>query len=229
MLPARESLRSAVKELLARRIVRGELSPGSPLNLAELATVVGVSVTPLREALIELERDGLVHSILNRGYFVRPLDEAEMRELYPIVAALEVLALRTGPPSAERMRELKSINDQLRRERSPARRMALDDRFHATLLSDCPNTTLLRLLETVKRRLYRYEYAFMSDESLPPHSVRQHAAIIEALAQGRIKQAAVVLDENWQYAPEALAERLRNVMTAAPPPRRRSRARAKET
>lgn len=198
MLPPRDALRTSVKELLARRIVRGELSPGAPLNLAELATVLGVSVTPLREALIELERDGLVHSILNRGYFVRPLDEGEMRELYPIVAALEILALKSGPPSAERLRELDALNERLRGERSPGKCIELDDRWHSTLLADCPNATLLRLLPALKRRLYRYEYLFMSDESLQAESARQHAAITAAIRKKNLERAAALLEENWQ-------------------------------
>ncbi|HJQ36210.1 MAG TPA: GntR family transcriptional regulator [Thermoanaerobaculia bacterium] len=198
MLPPRDALRTSVKELLARKIVRGELSPGAPLNLAELAAVVGVSVTPLREALIELERDGLVHSILNRGYFVRPLDEAEMRELYPIVAALETLALKSGPPSAARLRELDDLNGRLRRERSPGRCIELDERWHSTLLADCPNATLLRLLPALKRRLYRYEYLFMSDATRPAESVRQHAAIAAAIRKGTVERAAALLEENWQ-------------------------------
>jgi DNA-binding GntR family transcriptional regulator len=202
MLPPRESLRTAVAELLSRRIVRGELVAGAALNLAELAASTGVSATPMREALVELERDGLVQSILNRGFVVRPLDTEEMRELYPVVAAMEVLALESGPPSPARLTELQAINARLRKEKQPGKRIDLDDRWHATLLADCPNATLLRLLETLKRRLYRYEYAFMSAESASPDSVRQHDEIVKLLTAGRRKQAAKVLAENWLQAIE---------------------------
>ncbi|PYS67858.1 MAG: GntR family transcriptional regulator, partial [Acidobacteria bacterium] len=89
----RQPIREVIKEHLVEQIVRGALPAGAPVSLTEIAAKLGVSVTPLREALIDLEAQGFVDSALARGFFVRPLDSAEVREIYPIVGVLEALAL----------------------------------------------------------------------------------------------------------------------------------------
>ena len=90
----RESLRDQVRESLRRQIVEGALAPGEALKELELSESLGVSRTPLREALIQLEQDGMVRAGKSRGFSVAPLTVDEVEELFPIVGSLHGLALR---------------------------------------------------------------------------------------------------------------------------------------
>ena len=209
--PAKRSpLRAGVAETVLARILSGALAPGSRITESRLAQELGVSRTPLREALFQLERDGFVHADLARGFTVAPLDPREIRELYPILESLEVLALRTlGTLAAAALPELERINDQLAAAAGDAARgLALDARWHATLLARCPNERLLALIAQLKRAVSRYERIYMRDATLVRASVAQHRAIIRALAAGDLGSAVRALERNWRFGLDALLVRL---------------------
>jgi DNA-binding FadR family transcriptional regulator len=96
-----EARRSSVRRELQERILSGALPPGTTIVPAEAAREFEVSATPMREALIELVRDGLLDNRANYGFTVRPLSAVEVNELYPLVWTLEALAIRTPLPSAD--------------------------------------------------------------------------------------------------------------------------------
>lgn len=94
-------LRDHVKHQVLERLVRGMLPFGNRINETVLAEELGVSPTPLREALLHLQREGFVRSDTARGLTVRPLSQHEVRETYPILCTMECLALRTGEASPD--------------------------------------------------------------------------------------------------------------------------------
>jgi DNA-binding GntR family transcriptional regulator len=206
----RSPLRANVAETVLARILSGALAPGSRITESRLAEELGVSRTPLREALFQLERDGFVHADLARGFTVAPLDPREVRELYPVLESLEVLALRTlGTLAAAAVPELERINDQLAAAAGDASRgLALDARWHATLLARCPNERLLALIAQLKRSVSRYERIYMRDAALARASVAQHRAVIQALAAGDLDGAVRALERNWRFGLDALLVRL---------------------
>ena len=94
--------------------MKGDLLPGNRLQDVLLAAELGVSRTPVREALLRLERDGLVESDPNRGFFVAPLSRKEVAEIYPMVWALECLALDScEPPTPPQIQALRQINAEM--------------------------------------------------------------------------------------------------------------------
>src|SRR5215469_11142131 len=95
---SRAPMRADLHRTLLDRIVRGELAPGARIKELQISEELGVSRTPLREALLRLEREGFVRSELARGFSVEPLSAREIRESYPIIAALEALAMRSSAP-----------------------------------------------------------------------------------------------------------------------------------
>src|SRR5690348_7730652 len=98
-IPRPEPLRAAVYARIVALIVAGEYRPGSVLTEAALSRAMGVSRTPVREALLRLEAEGVLESTLARGFTLRPLSRSEAAELYPILAALEARAVKdAGPP-----------------------------------------------------------------------------------------------------------------------------------
>ena len=103
-------LRELVQERLMDLLTEGVLEAGQDISESELAAALGVSRSPLREALLLLSQQGFIQNIPNRGFFVPEPDPARVSEIYPILAELECLALRNaannGPFPVEELRQL---------------------------------------------------------------------------------------------------------------------------
>ncbi len=188
-----------IHDALLDEIVEGALAPGARLVESKLAERLGVSRTPVREALFRLHQEGFVLTSARRGFSVKPLDEREARELFPILAALEGLALSLAAPAAELdVAELRRANKSLASlRRRPLEAIAADNAFHDLLLRRCPNRSLLAMVDRVRRQLLRYEYVYMSDESLIDVSMAQHAAIIDCIEKGDVAGAVGALEANY--------------------------------
>jgi len=194
---------------LRNLIVEGGLKGGQKLNELELSRRLKASRTPLREALLQLEQEGLVRSDMRRGFTVEPLSAREIRESYPVLCALECLAVRSSILFvAQLLPELARINAQFARARSPQRALDLDTLWHDTLMSQSKNARLAAIVANLRRAIRRYELVFMSDRSLTAHSVRQHRTIIAAFRRGDEEDAIAALGDNYQFGMQAL---LRNM------------------
>jgi DNA-binding GntR family transcriptional regulator len=202
-------IRADLRRLILERIVQGEFAPGDRIKESRLAAELGVSRTPLREVLINLEQEGFVRSELAHGFSVEPLSGREVRETYPLVWTLECLALRSsGVAVISLAGRLSAINDAFAAGTTASERLTLDRSWHETLLSLCPNQRLNGLLSGLRMVLRRYENLFMSDAGLVTESVRQHQQIIEALQTRDAEAAERVLTENWRTSMELLLIRL---------------------
>jgi DNA-binding GntR family transcriptional regulator len=206
----KKPLREDVHRLLRAQIVEGKFAPGSRLPDVQLAAELGVSRTPVREALLRLVREGLVENDPNRGFFVAPLSRQEVLETYPIVWTLECLALQScGPPTREQIQALRQINAEMATVAADAlRRQELDLRWHQTLLESCANERLKELLAGLKQVVRRYECVYMRDPALVERSVRDHAEILEALVKRKSKLAGRLLERNWRAGMESVLLRL---------------------
>jgi DNA-binding GntR family transcriptional regulator len=203
------SARSSRADLVDRLrvlIVSQTLGPGTRINESQLSTQLGVSRTPLREALSSLEGESLVRSEHDRGFFVPRLSSQEVRELYPIGRELDLLALRTTRHYSDAtIGELGRLNRRfLKAKRNPQAARRFDAEFHALLIGACPNQRLLRTLAPIKAGMERYERLYMSDESDVVRSAVHHARIVDALKNGDIEAAAAALSDNWTYGFERL-------------------------
>jgi DNA-binding GntR family transcriptional regulator len=208
----RPPLRDDAREQLLQRILSGELEPGGRINESQLSLELGLSRTPLREALMTLEREGFVRSEVNRGFIVATPSSHEAREIYPIIATLEGLALReTGLLAGTILPELERINHEFGMVNlEPAQAIKLDSAFHDTLISRCPNVRLLELVRSHRQLLQRYEHIQLGDSSLIPHSVAQHSIIIQALRLQDINTAVAALEQNWRFGFELLLLKLKS-------------------
>jgi DNA-binding GntR family transcriptional regulator len=207
MTITREPLREQVHRAIVGRILREDLAPGSRISDSVLAQELGVSRTPVREALLRLEREGFLDVDVGRGFFVKPLSAGEVREVYPILWTLEVLALRSSPPPGARtVAELDRINAELGLAGAdPERRIELDLAWHRTLLEGCANQQLLALIASLKAVIRRYEYAFMQNAGLISVSTRAHDEIARCVARGDVEAAIPLLESNWRFTMEELA------------------------
>jgi DNA-binding GntR family transcriptional regulator len=199
---ARVCLRDAAYDRLRDWIVDGTLTPGEPLRDEVLAEALGMSRTPIREALQRLEDDGLVVTTSTRRTFVSPVTLAQAREVFPIVASLEALALdlaaaRMDPAALDAMR---AANERLASAlESEDRGAALeaDTALHAVLIERAQNSELTGVLDELKSKVRRIDRAFWGGADRTP-SLRDHDELIAALAAGDVRQARRVLARNWE-------------------------------
>ena len=208
-------LRDQVHRVLAGRILRDELKPGSHVSDSALARELDVSRTPIREALLRMEREGFVEAATGRGFFVRPLRVRDVREVYPVLWTLEVLALRAaGPLDDARRARLDAVNAELEGEDDAERRIELDFAWHALLLGTCGNEHLMATITAQKALIRRYEYAYMQNAGHIPLSTRTHNRIADLVADGRQNEAAPLLENNWRQTMETLVDWLSEVVGA---------------
>lgn len=210
-----QSLRERVYRALRDALVAGELSPGERLRDQDLAARLGVSRTPVREALQRLEDEGLVETAPRALTRVAPLDALAAREAFPVVAALHALATRHGVSrlTSADIAAMRGANDELAgaiAALDPAtvrRAIAADDRFHSVLLLAAGNHEIIRTLERLTPKVRRLEYAQFGSLA-GRKSIQQHAVIIAACERGDSDEAARLVEENWLALGQLIAASL---------------------
>lgn len=201
-LAPRPLLRDDVHQRLREAIVDGTLTPGERLRDQDLAAWLGVSRTPVREALLRLGQAGLVQAAPGRSTTVATLDARAIRDAQAVVAAMHRLAVeqavpQLGPADLEAMAQANDrFADALRRGDAEAA-VAADDAFHAVAVRAAANTAIESVLDQftpVLRRLERLRFGSLSGRA----SVALHARIIERCAAGDAAAAADVAHETWE-------------------------------
>jgi len=192
----RTTLRAEAQAAVRARIVDGRLGPGSNVVERNLSEALGVSRTPLREALLGLEAEGLLRVEAQRGFFVAALNVEEARELYPLIGALEALAVETGRPTG--LPGLDAINRRFRASRDHAQAVERDREWHEALIGLCGCPRTAAILQGLRTAAARYEHRFFSGPKVIAESARQHDAIAEALRKRRPARAATLLKTNWK-------------------------------
>jgi DNA-binding GntR family transcriptional regulator len=191
-------------------VVDGKLEAGARVNEVHLARELGLSRTPLREAIAALVREGTLVAVPRIGAFVKPLTIDEFEQIYPIRALLDPEALRlAGIPPKQRIDQLERLNKRLADARDADQIIALDDEWHLLLVRDCPNQVLLALIQEFMRRTHRYELALMREQENVAAATDEHEAIIQALRASDLHQAVKALRRNLQGGLEPILEWLR--------------------
>lgn len=212
VLPPRPLLRDEVFERLRDAIVDGTLAPDEQLRDTELATWLGVSRTPVREALLQLGRSGLVRSLPGRSTVVAALDAASVRDAQTVVAAMHRLAVegsvgRLTEKDLDRMREANERFDAAQRRGDADAALTADQDFHAVAVNVCGNAAVRSVLAQYEPVLHRAErLRFGSHEGRA--SVHRHAQLIELFRAGDAAGAAALAEQTWrslsvEHSPEA--------------------------
>jgi DNA-binding GntR family transcriptional regulator len=197
----RQLLRDTAYDALCDAIVTGTLAPGERIHDAELCSWLGLSRTPVREALARLQEDGLVEMAPQRYTRVAPMSPGEARDSFPLVATLHALATELAVPHMRRVHieRLHAENDAFLRalhERKGPAAYAADDRFHEVFLTVAGNPQITRVLNRLTPRVHRLER--LRSGALPGRrSVAQHQAIIARAAAGDATGAGSATRENW--------------------------------
>lgn len=184
-----------VYEIVKDRILSAELPPGTRLKDDELARTFGVSNTPVREAIRELEKDGLVETIPYSGRFVKKMSVEETREVYDVRMALEALAARLAVEriTESQLEEMEKALEEyeLAFERDDiAAGLEADLAFHDLLVQASGNSALLRIVSDLANRI---QVLRQLDEGKMrrKQSLEDHKAILQALKQGDDGKAEV--------------------------------------
>lgn len=195
----RANISETLAATLRAMIVDGRLVAGERINEVQLSEQLGVSRTPLREALSRLAAEGALFSRPRIGYFVGALTLEEFRQIYPIRALLDPEALRlAGIPSPAQLDSLERMNRRLGASRTVEQVIARDDEFHLELVGACPNRVLLDLIRQFMERTRRYEIALMREEINVKHTVRTHVRILAALRSRDLSRACRILKQSME-------------------------------
>lgn len=161
----------------------GALPPGARLRETELAARLGLSRTPVREAIRMLEADGLVTHLPRQGASVRRLDHAEVMELYEMRVVLEGTAARLAARAASELElaELAQINAEIASADTPGHAARLNHRFHAVLVDAARNRFLSRAMAALRRTYLILGPSTLADPDRAAEALAEHAALLEAL------------------------------------------------
>lgn len=194
---SQETLKSQIIKALWQLIIEGKIKPNEPMRELHLTELLNISRTPLRDALQQLEWEGIVVSEPRKGYRLAQFSEADILEIYPLRAKLESFALElSGVPNKRVLNELNKINLKILNSKSPKEVVELDESWHLLLISNCPNQRLLKMIRTLHRQSQRYEYAYMAMNKTVEKSINQHENIILQLQKGELQKATELLAEN---------------------------------
>lgn len=193
----------SVYEALRAQILDGAFPPGAPLVEAALAKRLGVSRTPVREALRRLEQDTLVERV-HRGLQVRARSPAEILEIYEVRIVLEGTAARAASARFTeidriRLRQLAAALAQ--RQSAPSQELAaLNLQFHKAIWQASHNQTLIDVLERLHVHLYRYSDTTYALPGRSHSSLQEHEELMDAIFSGAGDRAAALASQHMTIA-----------------------------
>jgi len=206
----RQNMSEELANTIRQMIVDGEIPAGSRINEVHLSRALGVSRTPLREAIARLVREETLITVPRVGAFVKPLSVEEFEQVYSIRNLLDPEALRlAGIPPAPQIDRLERLNARIGAAREPDKIIELDDEWHLLLLAHCPNGVLLDLIRDFMRRTRRYELALMRERKQAEVASETHSEIIAALRRADLAAAAAILKRNMESGREPILRWLR--------------------
>lgn len=195
---------------LKQEIRANRMSPGFQAPEPEIALRLGMSRTPVREALIRLEAEGLVELIPRRGARVLPLSSVDMKEIYEILTALEPDAAAKVAASGPSRRDLAPLEDATSMmERALVNEdldawADADDRFHQMLLELHGNKRMVAYVSSLFDQAHRARMITLRMRELPERSTREHREILDCLAAGNVGAVRKLFREHRERAAKEL-------------------------
>lgn len=208
LTPAQKrGLADQVAERLRDAILRGYFAPGQPLREEQLATTLQVSRGPVREALVQLEREGLVLVRPNRGASVARLSRADVEEVYSLRLVLERMAVQyairhaTDQDFAAIAQVLREMNDAWKGSITEQQAAELDIRFHDLVYQAARHARLYDSWANLKSQIYVFLLARnVANPDFRDHAYRSHAAILDALQQRNENDAIQLIEDHLSQA-----------------------------
>jgi DNA-binding GntR family transcriptional regulator len=189
-------------ELIKKAIFECKFLPGQVLNEIELAEWLGISRTPLREALAALEKDGFVNIIPNRGPFVCDITPTEVEEILDVREVLEVFAIKLATPyiPEEEIDEVCKMTEEYlqRKEIDPTKMLEIDMAVHQLFLDYCGNETLKNLLRYISDNIKRMRIRSLHISERLEQSTIEHQQILKAVKARDVALAEQLMRQHIQ-------------------------------
>jgi GntR family transcriptional regulator, gluconate operon transcriptional repressor len=204
-----QTLRSNVVDVLRRAILSGEYGPGAAINQADIAKQLGISRGPLREALSQLQEEGLIRILPYKGAYVTDLSEAYIEELYSLRSVLEGFAARRAVAFATPA-EVTHLYDIVARMRIAAEQedhaalAQLDLEFHRSVCLMAHHTLLMQQWKAIEHGIQRCVSLRHSIYDDPIDVVGTHPNIVAAIHAGDGERAAALMEQHILDAGEIL-------------------------
>ena len=208
-------LRDVVFNTLRQAILRGELKPGERLMEIQLANKLGVSRTPIREAIRKLELEGLVLMIPRKGAEVAEITEKNMLDVLEVRRALEELAVKLACEriTEEEIQELKDAADAFQKILSAkdiTKIAEADEAFHDVIFKSTGNDRLIQLLNSLREQMYRYRLEYLKREEYHPQLLEEHQQIIDRITRKDQSEAAELIDRHIGNQVDVMLEMIRH-------------------
>lgn len=206
-------LRDVVFNTLRQEILTGKLKPGERLMEIHLANKLGVSRTPIREAIRKLELEGLVIMIPRRGAEVAQISWKSLKDVLEVRRALDVLAIELA---CERMtqEDLGSLyraceNFEEATKTKDTRKIAeADVAFHDMIVASTGNKRLVQLVNNLSEQMYRYRFEYIKDSNQHQMLVQEHKEMYQHIQSADKTQAASVVRKHIDNQEEAIIKQL---------------------
>ena len=207
-------LRDVVFNTLRQAIRRGELKPGERLMEIQLANKLGVSRTPVREAIRKLELEGLVLMIPRKGAEVADISEKSLKDVLEVREALEELAARLACDkiTKEGINRLKEAAQDFRsalKSNDITQMAEADVRFHDVICNATENQKLGQLLNNLREQMYRYRIEYLKDQQVYEKLLSEHEEIIRHIEKGEKDEAARVVSRHIENQAQAVTDVIR--------------------
>lgn len=208
-------LRDVIFNTLRDAIVTGELKPGERLMEVTLAEKMGVSRTPVREAVRRLEMEGLVTMTPRKGTHVAELSVKDIMDVLEVRAALDRLAteLAAGRIRQENIRQLGNIHKQyiacLGKENISGA-IKKDVEFHEAIYNASGNNKLSSVAGNLREQIYRFRVLYMKDFSNAEEVLKEHQAILQALQEKNVELAGKLAEEHIVHQQQTIIQKMEN-------------------
>ena len=194
-------LRDVVFKTLRQAILKGELEPGERLMEIQLAERLGVSRTPIREAIRKLDLEGLVLMVPRKGAEVARISEKNLRDVLEVRRTLEELAvdLACQRMNQEELKELKETEAQFVqaiREGDAMQIAQTDEHYHEIIYNSTGNEKLVQILNNLREQMYRYRLEYIKDEDKRDILLVEHEQILKALSLRHVHEARIAIREH---------------------------------
>ncbi|MEV4799938.1 GntR family transcriptional regulator [Nonomuraea sp. NPDC049421] len=201
MVGERQSLREQVAHALRAALITGEMRPGVVYSAPVLAAQFGVSATPVREAMLDLAKEGLVEAVRNKGFRVTELSDRDLDELTEIRQLIEVPTVSRLADSsrAEEFERLRPVAEEIVSASERGDLLAYVDadlRFHVELLSLSGNAHLVSVVRDLRNRARLYGLSQLSERGTLTDSAREHLQLLDALKSGDGKAVGHLMAEH---------------------------------
>jgi DNA-binding GntR family transcriptional regulator len=200
-----KSLKEQVYEYLREQMRTGAILPGSVIDMEETSKKLGVSKTPLRDALLQLEMEDFVSILPRRKVVVNVLSEDDIRNYYDIIGALESIALLKAfdglrPADIDSMQALNDAMKKAIDENDFDRYYEKNLAFHNTFLNLCGNESLIKIVNRLKKRLYDFPRSKGFVKEWEQTSIGEHQALVDLIRRGKSQEAANhIRDVHWSF------------------------------